>query len=142
MILGLTPQAMYCRRCAACGDMGVDLRSWRSRHRLLQWRPPSAGFSDGPVAERRATLRGGIVCRSVSWGSRLRLLTAARLGGLRMRVRRHAPSGKHGTERFPRFYNECRPESFESVIRDVFNRDIDALEEEFWRDATEQVSHK
>jgi hypothetical protein len=49
---------------------------------------------------------------------------------------------KHGSKRFLRFYNESRPESVEAVIRDVFNRDIDALETEFWKDTREQVSHK
>lgn len=48
---------------------------------------------------------------------------------------------KHGTKKFLRFYIECRPDSFEAVIRDVFASDIDALESEFWSDATEQVSH-
>ena len=37
-------------------------------------------------------------------------------------------------------YNECRPESFEAVIRDVFGVDIDALEAEFWKDAIQQVN--
>jgi hypothetical protein len=46
----------------------------------------------------------------------------------------------HGTEKSLRFYNECRPESFEAVIRDVFEVDIDALEAEFWKDAMKQVS--
>jgi hypothetical protein len=46
----------------------------------------------------------------------------------------------HGTRKFLRFYNECRPESFEAVIRDVFEVDIDALEAEFWKDAIQQVS--
>ena len=45
----------------------------------------------------------------------------------------------HGTRNFLRLYNECRPESFEAVIRDVFGVDIDALEAEFWRDAMQQV---
>jgi len=42
---------------------------------------------------------------------------------------------KHGMNKFLRLYNECRPESFEAVIRDVFAMDIDALEAEFWKDA-------
>ena len=40
---------------------------------------------------------------------------------------------------FLRLYNECRPESFEKVIRDVFAMDIHALETEFWKDAMQQV---
>ena len=39
-----------------------------------------------------------------------------------------------------RLYKECRPESFETVIRDVFGVDIDALEAEFWEDARQQVN--
>jgi hypothetical protein len=46
---------------------------------------------------------------------------------------------KHGTAKFLRLYNECRPGSFEAVIRDVFDIDIDALESEFWKDAAEQI---
>ena len=42
-------------------------------------------------------------------------------------------------KKFLRLYNECRPESFEAVIRDVFAMDIDALEAEFWKDAKQQV---
>jgi hypothetical protein len=44
-----------------------------------------------------------------------------------------------GTKKFLRLYNECRPESFEAVIRDVYKVDIDALEAEFWKDAVQQV---
>ena len=47
---------------------------------------------------------------------------------------------KHGMKKFLRLYNECRPESFEAVIRDVFAMDIDALEAEFWKDAMQQVN--
>ncbi len=47
---------------------------------------------------------------------------------------------KHGMTKFLRLYNECRPESFEAVIRDVFGVDIDALEAEFWKDAKQQVN--
>ena len=47
---------------------------------------------------------------------------------------------KYGTKKFLRLYNECRPESFEAVIRDIFEVDIDALEAEFWKDAMQQVS--
>ena len=43
-------------------------------------------------------------------------------------------------KKFLRLYNECRPESFEAVIRDVFGVDIDALEAEFWKDAMQQVN--
>ena len=46
---------------------------------------------------------------------------------------------KHGTRKFLRLFNECRPQSFEAVIRDVFAMDLDALEAEFWRDAAQQV---
>jgi hypothetical protein len=46
---------------------------------------------------------------------------------------------KHGMKKFLRLYNECRPESFEAVIRDVFSTDIDTLETEFWNDAMQQV---
>ena len=46
---------------------------------------------------------------------------------------------KHGMRKFLRLYNECRPESFEAVIRDVFGVDIDALEAGFWKDAMQQV---
>ncbi len=45
-----------------------------------------------------------------------------------------------GTKKFLRLYNECRPESFEAVIRDIYEVDIDALEAEFWKDAVQQVS--
>ncbi len=47
---------------------------------------------------------------------------------------------KHGMKNFLRLYNECRPESFEAVIRVVFGVDIDALEGEFWEDAKQQVN--
>src|SRR5262249_27491989 len=43
-----------------------------------------------------------------------------------------------GTKKFLRLYNECRPGSFEAVIRDVYELDIDALEAEFWKDAVQQ----
>ncbi len=46
---------------------------------------------------------------------------------------------KHGMTKFLRLYNECRPEPFEAVIRDVFGVDIDALEADFWKDAKQQV---
>ena len=46
----------------------------------------------------------------------------------------------YGTKKFLRLYNECRPESFEAVIRDVFDVDIDALEAEFWKNVMQQVS--
>ena len=46
---------------------------------------------------------------------------------------------KHGVKKFLRLYNECRPKSFEAVIRDVFGLDIDALEAEFWKDVKQQV---
>ncbi len=42
--------------------------------------------------------------------------------------------------KFLRLYNECRPKSFEAVIRDVFGVDIDALEADFWKDARQQVN--
>ena len=47
---------------------------------------------------------------------------------------------KYGTKKFLRLYNECRPESFEAVFRDIFEADIDGLEAEFWKDAMRQVS--
>jgi hypothetical protein len=46
----------------------------------------------------------------------------------------------HGTGKFLRVYNECRPESFEAVFRDVYGEDIDALEKEFWSDARRQMA--
>jgi hypothetical protein len=46
---------------------------------------------------------------------------------------------KHGVTKFLRLYNECKPESFEAVIRDVFATDIDASGTEFWKDAMQQV---
>jgi hypothetical protein len=46
----------------------------------------------------------------------------------------------YGTKKFLRLYNDCRPESFEAVIRDIFEVDIDALEAEFWKDALRPVS--
>jgi hypothetical protein len=45
----------------------------------------------------------------------------------------------HGIKSFLRFYNECRPERFDAVCRDVFGEDIEALEAEFWEDARKQV---
>jgi hypothetical protein len=47
---------------------------------------------------------------------------------------------EHGTERFLRIYNECRPASSEVVFRDVFGMDIDALEAGFWEDARQRAS--
>jgi len=47
---------------------------------------------------------------------------------------------KHGTRKFLRVYNECRPESFDAVFRDVFGADIDGLEAEFWKDANQQIN--
>src|SRR5262249_42173636 len=39
---------------------------------------------------------------------------------------------RHGIERFLRFYNECRPETFDAVCRQIFGKDAEALEAEFW----------
>ena len=47
---------------------------------------------------------------------------------------------KHGMRKFLRLYNECRPESFEAIIREAFGVDIDALEADFWKDARQQVN--
>jgi hypothetical protein len=47
---------------------------------------------------------------------------------------------EHGIERFLRLYNGCRPETFDAICREVFDKDIEALEAEFWRDARQQVS--
>ncbi len=47
---------------------------------------------------------------------------------------------KYGIKKLLRLYNECRPESFEAVFREVLGVDIDALDVEFWMDAGQQVN--
>ena len=45
----------------------------------------------------------------------------------------------HGMKKFLRFYNECRPDTFDAVCREVFGMDIEALEAEFWEGAQQQT---
>jgi hypothetical protein len=48
----------------------------------------------------------------------------------------------HGTGKFLRYYNECRPESFDALFRDVYGQGIDDLEVEFWKDAASQAAER
>jgi hypothetical protein len=45
-----------------------------------------------------------------------------------------------GMAKFLRFFNECRPDTFEATCRDVFGADPDVLEARFWEDARQQLS--
>ena len=47
---------------------------------------------------------------------------------------------KYGIGKFLRFYNECGPESADAVCRQIFGKDIDGLEAEFWDDARRRIA--
>jgi hypothetical protein len=45
-----------------------------------------------------------------------------------------------GVDSFVRFYNECRPNNFDTLCRNLFGVGIDDLDKEFWQDAEHQAN--
>ncbi|HEV3165725.1 MAG TPA: hypothetical protein VGZ22_16980 [Isosphaeraceae bacterium] len=43
--------------------------------------------------------------------------------------------GHYGMPKFLRFFDECRPDTFDATCREVFGKSFDALEADFWAEA-------